>query len=339
MNKIDEMVKNYGDTLSPDYEIEEKVWNVVNSKLYPKRSSSLLSNFFRLLTMKKSIKLMMSVLIVCFIASVPIYIGVAGQRGSTAETVNSLISDKDREDPEQYYVKEKATTGSLNTDNSTKESERAKNVNGNFVYTVSDIWQSTEKVNQFITDFGAYTSSVSVSTTGAYYVIKVPVGKFNEMHDKLRSLAVNVVEEKIETTDKQNEVATQESNIKKYEDQIVALKEQLKKAKTESEKNTINGQIATATTARDLAKAGLDQFMKTVDFATVSLSLKKEGSSLGLNLEQTLRETLYKVQDVLIVWVNVVLFVVVAVVATCPVWIPIVVLAKRSRKSKKEAKV
>lgn len=350
--KLDQLFEKYGDTLSPNFETEDKIWNVVNSKLGPEVSSSNNQNLSlkQMFIMKKFMKLTLAVFVVCFVIAVPI--GLTKNTGALPSLVGSLSTGTNDgknkisttgsstlSQVESTYDTQKVPYAPNETvDNTTPDKDRAKLMNAYLVYKVADVWSASDRVYKIVTELESYTTDVNVNTNGASFTIKVPVDKFASMHQKLREIASSITEETINSVDQQNTVSEWKTSIKGYEDQLVTLNDKLAKATSDSEKANLRAEIASVTSLKTAAETTLAGVLKTTDVSTISLVLQKDGSSNGFNLNDSLRETLSRIQDVVVVWINIVLIALVAIIAVSPVTALIVYIDKRSKAKKQGVK-
>jgi hypothetical protein len=358
MEKIINKINSYGDSLSPDYTTEEKIWNVVNSKLSQSQAGKYNLNLNRF--MKNTLKYSLLVFVICFVVAVPVYfIGQANSKSDQYLTGNPELSSDmqvgnstSATAPESsvssglYMAADQKSTGvseffdnimpyqNETTDNTTSESERAKDVDATLTYKVIDVWKSVDQVNQIMKEFDAYSTYVSTSTTHATYVIKVPVDKFNDMHIKLRELASVIDSESIKTVDMQNQVYGLEQSISVQEDLIADLKSQLANTTDNAKKIELQQQIKNAEALKSSYDENLQSVLKTTDVSTIYLELRQDNSSTSETLLDSLKSTWTSIQGIFIVWVKIVLYAVLILIAISPIAIPVYLLVRKTNKSK-----
>jgi uncharacterized membrane protein SpoIIM required for sporulation len=355
MEKIINKIENFGDTLSPDSETQDKIWSLVSSKLRPEKT---VRNKFTLIWfMKNSIKYSLIVFVVCFVLAVPTYLvtnlnnSVSSDKATTAIAKNESTSGVNQETSGQIMAApsesssiydasfafgqvKKNLEDSLTVDNDTAEIVRAKDIDASLVYNVVDIWGRVNDVYNIISENDAYTTSVSTNSTDAHFVIKVPIAKFDAMHQRLRAIASSIELESINSIDKQNEISSVNTSIKTHEDKIAQLKDALAKATTPADKNTIQIQIDNENSLLISNKDNLSSLTKVTDVATVDLELKQDTNATTTDLVSSVQATWNMVKGVFITWVRIVLLAIVILLAISPIAVPVYLLVRNGKNKK-----
>lgn len=375
MNSTVSQFKKYRESLTLEKDREDRIWDVVNSKLDSSKFVSSIENieyskFSYVNFMKGSLKFFLVIFVITFVISVPTYFISQGIELSKDRNFN-LISDSSvnkvpveedttddltfsSESTKQYapdnsydamYSVEPgleimampAIDGGFGTDNDTEEEDRVKDVDANLKYKVVNMWEIVEKVNRIIEENNSYTTSINTSTKYSTFVIKVPVDRFDTVLNELRGLAVEIEQESINSRDRQNEYASTKSNIETLKDEIKALEEQLSKAVNQVDKDRINIELEGKRFTLSQYEVQSETIKKETDFATIYLKLEEDDTASNSDIMEALEGTWASIKGVFVTWIRILLFALVILLAISPVVIPVYLLIRASMNKKKES--
>ena len=363
-SNVENLFKNYSESLDPSPGQEVKVKEMVFAKLKQRSKFNLLS-FVQMkdfLFKKKFIAAasLVFILLFVFVATPLIFIGgdlkellLQDDGLSTIDTPNDEVKTNTSGDEEaridsnagstdaDYYLPEPSPPNEQDT--KTPEIDRAKEKSGSLSIDVDDIDAKLKDVNRLIISAGGivqssnlnvYNSKKDLKTASIVFI--VPVDKFDGVLDELKSLALEINSENISSIDRQSEVTSISQTIDELNKKIDELKKLLVNEKDQYSRINIQNQIDSLVLQKEAQEKSLTELTKKTVFSKLSLTITEEKSDkaeITANWEKTLESTKMIIQF----WVNVGLWLIpVSILCLPPAAIlAIIILVIRARRKRK----
>lgn len=216
-------------------------------------------------------------------------------------------------------------------DSTTLGDERAQIRSADIAIEVVDFQKQHLALNSKLEELGGYLVASDVNTYDASnygnYTVRVPVEKFDEFVNYLRSLG-SVLSENIAIADKQNELTQIGSELVTITEEIAVL--QAKSSLTSAEQTKLSELLAQKQILID------QQVTLTTEtaFSTVSISLSSDSSSASIQEFKDLWTQLPMfLARVALFWSKVLLTLLAIITATLPVTLPLFIWRRRRARS------
>lgn len=329
-NEILTKLKQAETTLAPSTEQEERIARMLFSheEASPKANfSDTLKLFWTTLQPRYRYLLVMMLLVVILAApllTTPQLDRNVGLNAKGANAAPEQLADVD------MYASRLFMAGNAE-DSTTLGDERAQIRSADIAIEVVDFQKQHLALNSKLEELGGYLVASDVNTYDASnygnYTVRVPVEKFDEFVNYLRSLG-SVLSENIAIADKQNELTQIGSELVTITEEIAVLQakssltsaEQTKLTELLAQKQLLTDQQATLTTE--------------TAFSTVSISLSSDSSSASIQEFKDLWTQLPMfLARVALFWSKVLLTLLAIIIATLPVTLPLFIWRKRKSRN------
>lgn len=180
---------------------------------------------------------------------------------------------------------------SPNTDTTTQEKFRIKDLTSELRYTVNDISDAVKQLYTLITDYKGFVINSQISKTQSIFAFKIPLEKFQEFRERVNLIGGKLTYEQTNTIDKQDKLTTLEQSKKMLADLIKKLEVDLKNAKSDTERKTIKNNIAREKESLDIQEESIKKLVAETRMATVSVTFSTDDSSFVSQLQLTLSNT------------------------------------------------
>lgn len=312
MKDFEQELKKYEQALTPNYsELEERVHAKVFDHLDAQKDDK---SVFKLLTFVKmiknsQIKLATFILFAGFATVLPLLLTWSQDRnndyGLTDRSINLGQIEDELEDSKskkdiilnqeqiEYFGEEDTISqfidsrdnqtqpsGSIDEDTETAQAERAIEKNGTLTFKTRYIEKVFNSIQNLPNEYGGYIVETTYrgETKGSSLIrIRIPVGHFDQVVNKIKGMNIEIVSENIRTTDKQNELTELLAVQENYLEEISTLEAQLEVA-SEEDKVSIQSEINLKESMIDSNVDNIEELEKDTQFSTLNITMWHDSS-------------------------------------------------------------